>query len=122
MKGGNNYKSNNWPLQQFRFKLNKQRNFFKKFYTPNWLQAPTKTQLMVTIALWLLAVTLLIGNKSSLHTNIFQLLLVTSVISLLAQCVAYYKSKKKNGHFMYPAFVIRFTFCCVAHLYGSKAA
>lgn len=100
MQEGVSQKSNNLPLQQFRFKINQQRKFLRKFYTPDWFYTPGKTSLIINTAVWLFAVIILVWNKSILHTPNFYLLLVTTAIPLLAQCIAYRKFKRKNGHFL----------------------
>ena len=99
MKESFGLKSNNKHLQQFRFKLYLQRKFLKKFYTPFWLQQPTKAGLIATIALWLVAIVFLISNKNIFHTNVFYLLLSFAAFSLIVHFVAYYKTKRKTGRF-----------------------
>ncbi|MGV3658191.1 MAG: hypothetical protein ACO1NX_09560 [Chitinophagaceae bacterium] len=99
MKKSFGLKSNNKHLQQFRFKLYLQRKFLKKFYTPFWLQPPTKAGLIISVAIWLVAIVFLIVNKSNFHTNVFYLLLSFAAFSLIVQSAAYYKTKRKTGRF-----------------------
>lgn len=96
MKESDSVKSINKPLQQFRFKIYRERNFLKKFYTPLWLKQLTTKQLIATILFWLIAVIILLMNKKDLHATGFYFLLATSAMVIMAHCIVYFKSKKKK--------------------------
>ncbi len=100
MKESDSVKSINKTLQQFRFKIYRERKFLKKFYTPFWLEQLTKTQLIATILLWLIAVIILLMNKKALHATGFYFLLATSTIVVMAHCIVYFKSKRKKRRFL----------------------
>ena len=78
---------------KLRSNFNRKRRFLSRFYKTDWVKVPTRTELVLYIIL--LFVGLVILSSYSDLTEIFRVLIVCSILTLLYRITCYFKNK--NG-------------------------
>ena len=85
---------------KLRSNFNRKRRFLSRFYKTDWVKVPTRTELVLYIIL--LFVGLVILSSYSDLTEIFRVLIVCSILTLLYRITCYFKNKNGWLHMRLP--------------------
>ena len=96
-----NKKYENKPLAEYRMKVRSKKRFLRQFYTPEWLQRPTKTSLIISLVVWAIGISLVLFDRASnpadkegnFPTN---LMVIAATCTMMSICLRYIKNSKKN--------------------------
>lgn len=96
-----NKRYENKPLKEYRLKVQRTRWFLNRFYTPEWLQRPTKTNLIVSLVFWVIGVSVVLFYRIAYQTEVkgnflINLMLITTTISIIGMCFSYYRGRQKD--------------------------
>jgi hypothetical protein len=91
----------NKVLAEYRSKVRSTKWFIKRFYTPDWLQRPTKTILIMSFLFWTVGVSLALFYRPSYQTDgngtlLIDLMLAAATLTMMGMCFFYLRGKKKK--------------------------
>ena len=96
-----NKKYENKPLAEYRMKVRSTKRFLRQFYTPEWLQRPTKTSLMISLFIWAAGIVAALFNRTSNPAEkegnfLIDLMVIAATLTMMSICFSYIRSRKKD--------------------------
>jgi hypothetical protein len=96
-----NKKYENKPLAEYRMKVRSTKRFLRQFYTPEWLQRPTKTSLIILLSIWaagiVAALFIRTSNPAEKEGNfLIDLMVIATTCTIMSICFSYIRGIKKD--------------------------